>query len=125
MQDLRYAFRTLVRDRGFAATAIATLALGIAVNTIAFTLLNSLALRPIPASNPDRLVRIYPVGERGERHNLFSFLDYQDYRSQASVGNFAAYIPGLNLSAMGGSRSSATRCGRAASDRARMCSACR
>lgn len=95
MQDLRYAFRTLVRDRRFAATAIATLALGIAVNTIAFTLLNALALRPIPAPDPDRLMRIYPVGQRGERSNMFSYLDYQDYRSQAGVGSFAAYVPVL------------------------------
>jgi hypothetical protein len=67
---------------------------GIAVNTIAFTLLNSLALRPMPVRDASRVVRIYPVDETGQRRNLFSYPDYQSYRDQQqSFEAFVAYIP--------------------------------
>jgi hypothetical protein len=72
MGDLRYALRTLRRSPSFAFAAIATLALGISVNTIAFTLLNSLALRAMPVRDPDRIVKVYPLDPRGHRQNLFS-----------------------------------------------------
>ena len=78
----------------FTLVAVATLALGIAVNTIAFTLLNSLALRPMPVRDASRIVRIYPVDDTGRRQNLFSYPDYQSYRDQLqSFDALVAYIP--------------------------------
>jgi len=92
--DLRYAVRTLRRSPLFAISAIVTLGIGIAVNTIVFTLLNSLALRPMPVRDADRVVRLYPVDARGHRQNLFSYPDYIDYRNAASMfDDVAAYIP--------------------------------
>jgi len=82
LNDLKYALRALRGAPAFTLVAVATLALGIAVNTIAFTLLNSLALRPMPVRDASRVVRIYPVDETGRRHNLFSYPDYQSYRDQ-------------------------------------------
>ncbi len=71
-----------------------TLGVGIAVNTIVFTLLNSLALRPMPVRGADRVVRLYPIDERGHRQNLFSYADYLDYRKAASMfDDITAYIP--------------------------------
>jgi putative ABC transport system permease protein len=94
IQDLRYAFRTLRRSPLFALSAIITLGVGIAVNTVAFTLLNSLALRPMPVRDAERVVRLYPVDTRGHRHNLFSYADYVDYRKAASMfDDVTAYIP--------------------------------
>ena len=94
IQDLRYAVRTLRRSRLFAVSAIVTLGVGIAVNTIAFTLLNSLALRPMPVRGADRVVRLFPIDERGHRRNLFSYADYVDYRKAASMfDDVGAYIP--------------------------------
>ena len=94
IQDIRYALRTLRRSPLFALSAIITLGVGIAVNTIAFTLLNSLALRPMPVRDADRVVRLYPVDARGHRHNLFSYADYVDYRKAASMfDDVTAYIP--------------------------------
>jgi putative ABC transport system permease protein len=55
--DIRYALRTFAKHRSFAIAAISALALGIAVNTIAFSLLNSLALRPMPVRDASRVVR--------------------------------------------------------------------
>ena len=94
LNDLRYAIRALRGAPAFTVVAVATLALGIAVNTIAFTLLNSLALRPMPVRDASRVVRIYPVDENGRRHNLFSYPDYQSYRDQQqSFDALVAYIP--------------------------------
>src|SRR3954462_7920951 len=103
IQDLRYAIRTLRRSPLFALSAIATLAIGIAVNTIMFTLLNSLALRPMPVRGADRVVRLYPVDARGHRHNLSSYPDYVDYRTAASMfDDVTAYIPASVTAQLGG-----------------------
>src|ERR1700683_3436325 len=54
--DLRYAARILFRRPGFTLAAILSLALGIGVTTSIFTVLNAVALRPLPYSHPERLV---------------------------------------------------------------------
>src|ERR1700685_4227869 len=56
LQDLLYATRILSRRPGFAIAAILSLALGIGVTTSIFSVLNAVALRPLPYSDPDRLV---------------------------------------------------------------------
>lgn len=58
-QDLRYAARTLARAPGFAITVIAVTALGIGANTAAFSVTDSVILRPLPFPQPDRIVKIY------------------------------------------------------------------
>ena len=50
-RDLRYAFRALRRSPGFTVTAVLTLAFGLGVNTAIFTLIYSLALRPLPVGH--------------------------------------------------------------------------
>ena len=54
--DLRYGLRTLGKSKGFAAAAIATLALGIGANTAVFSVVDALLLRKLPVTNPDELV---------------------------------------------------------------------
>ena len=94
LTDVRYAIRALRGAPAFTLVAVSTLALGIAVNTIAFTLLNSLALRPMPVRDADRIVRICPLDAEGRRRNLFSYPDYQSYRDQlTSFDALVAYIP--------------------------------
>jgi predicted permease len=58
MQDLRFTFRTLRRDRGFAVVAILILGLGIGANVAVFSVVNTILLRPLPFRDPQRLVRI-------------------------------------------------------------------
>jgi predicted permease len=94
MNALRSALRTLARSPGFTLTAVATLAAGIAANTTVLTLLYGLALRPIPAPAPDRLVRVYPLGPDGRRENLFRHDDYVALRPAAQgLRELVAYIP--------------------------------
>ena len=55
LQDVRYAFRTLRRNPGFAATAILSLALAIGANTAIYSIVDAAMLRPLPVPEPDRL----------------------------------------------------------------------
>src|SRR5882757_7261260 len=56
--ELRHAFRSLLHDRGFAATVILSLALGIGANTAIFSLIDGILLRAPDYREPDRLVSI-------------------------------------------------------------------
>jgi putative ABC transport system permease protein len=57
-QDLRYALRTILRNRGFTLVAVLSLALGICANTTIFSAINTLLFRRLPYQNSDRLVAI-------------------------------------------------------------------
>jgi len=59
--DIRYAFRTLLRERGFASMAVLSLAVGIGANTAIFSVVNSVLLRALPYRDPERLYTIREV----------------------------------------------------------------
>ena len=64
MQDLRFTFRTLRRDKGFAFVAILILALGIGANVAVFSVVNTILLRPLPFSDAHQLAWIAPPPQK-------------------------------------------------------------
>jgi putative ABC transport system permease protein len=94
VQDVRYAGRWLVRGPGFALVAILSLGLGIGFNTAIFAVADALLLRPLPVSEPSRLVDLYTSGADGDTFSTNSLPDLLDYREQATVfEDVAGYSP--------------------------------
>jgi predicted permease len=95
-KDIRFALRTFMRSPAFTAAAVASLALGIGVNTAIFTLVNTLFLNPLPVERASELVAIFTVDakNRSPFSNLLqtSFPNYLDYRDRNDVfTGLAAY----------------------------------
>jgi putative ABC transport system permease protein len=96
-QDLRYGARMLIKHPSFTLLAVATLALGIGVNTALFTGFN-LLLRPKPIKDPDSVVKLE---QRGGTKRSFSYSDYLSFadRSQSFSGLLPSYNDGFLLGA--------------------------
>jgi len=83
--DLRFALRMIFSHRWFSAAVVATLALGIGLNTMVFTLINAVLFKPVPVPGGARLVSIISRNlKMSEGFLPMSYPDFQDYRSQAS-----------------------------------------
>jgi predicted permease len=84
MQDLRYTFRTLRRDRGFAFVAVLILALGIGANVAVFSVVNTILLRPLPFANPQQLTWIAPPPQKcGLSCATYSADAYEEFTAQS------------------------------------------
>ncbi|MGA2721621.1 MAG: ABC transporter permease [Bryobacteraceae bacterium] len=89
LQDVRYAFRTLVKVPGFTVVIIISIALGLAANGTVFSVANGLLWSVLPVKDPGRMV-MFSEG------NSFSYPDYMDYRDQTTDvfdGGVAAHFP--------------------------------
>ncbi len=84
LQDLKFASRTLLRNPGFAAVAVMTLALGVGANAAIFSVVNAVLLRPLPWSEPDRAVMIWSRWTAFDK-TWVSDGEVNDYRRRAST----------------------------------------
>jgi len=84
-QDLRYGLRAFRRNLGFSILAVLALAFGIGVNTTVFTALDATAFRPLPAKDPNHIVRVVRWIPQGYGGTLFSFPEYVYYRDHNDV----------------------------------------
>jgi predicted permease len=93
-QDLRYAIRILAKSPGFALVAILTLALGIGGNTAIFSVVYVALLRPLPYSQPDRLITLSEVRDPADKYWDVSYPDILDWRQQSrAFASLAGFNP--------------------------------
>jgi predicted permease len=97
--DLVYAVRMLRKNPGFAAIAIAALALGIGANTAIFTVVDSVLLKPLPYSRPDRIVKVhrqYPNGH-GDSVSIPKYFVWTHSHVFEAITLYGQSGPGMNL----------------------------
>src|SRR5579875_1929194 len=108
-QNLKYAIRTLLHSRGFAAAALISLGLGIGANTAIFTLTNAVFLHSLPVKDPSRVVELFTVDHatRTAAPNLSrtpvsnpNFLDFRQ-QNQVFTGMAAFVQAGATLTGFG------------------------
>ncbi len=104
-RNIRHSARTLARAPGFTFVAVMVMALGIGANTALFTVVRSVLLKPLPFSDPDRLVQIYEQSPDGKiPYSWVAFGMYDEWRKQAPSLEQMAIFGGdsANLSGTGG-----------------------
>src|SRR5580698_4809476 len=105
IQDLRYACRMLLRNAGFTAVAVFALAVGIGLDTAAFTAYQAFFERKLDAHHPASMVNLALIEHTGATASIFSYPDYETYRDHVHSfsGVIAASLPQyLTVSVPGG-----------------------
>jgi predicted permease len=98
--DVRYAYRAVARRPALALSLVLTLAGGIALNTMMFSILNAVLLMPLPYGNPDALVAIWEHHlDRGDEQEELSPANYLDLRDRTrTLEGLAAFgMASVNL----------------------------
>jgi predicted permease len=101
MADIRHAVRMLFKRPAFTLVAALTLALGIGANTAIFSVVNGVLLRPLPYSEPGRIVRIFEQSPKSPRNGV-SNPNFLDWRERATSFDALAAFGGGAESVLGG-----------------------
>jgi len=102
LQDIRYGIRMLVKNPGFTAVAVLTLALGIGANTAIFTVVNSVLLRPLPFPEPERIFAVHQaMPEKGIPKSGASYPNFLDWSRQNQSFEHLAAMRDTNMALSG------------------------
>src|SRR5205085_4746290 len=86
IQDMRYGIRMLSKSPTFTIAAALMLTLGIAINTVIFSVVNSVLLRPLPYTDSDRLMVVWEIGAKaGAEPQPVASANFVDWREQNQV----------------------------------------
>jgi putative ABC transport system permease protein len=85
IQDVRFGVRQLARQRGFAALAVVTLALGVGATTAMFTVVNAVMLRPLPYADAGRLVMLRADGATRAAEPTLSLAEIEALQAHAGT----------------------------------------
>jgi len=101
-RDFQYAFRMIRRKPGFAVLTVLTLAVGIGANTAVFSVFDRTVLRPLPYSEPERLVHLWEIRTNQEFGQMeASYPDFVDWKKRNhTFEDFAGY-DGTNFTLTG------------------------
>jgi putative ABC transport system permease protein len=100
LADVRYAWRTFVKNPAFTLFAMLTLALGLGANVAIFSFVDGLLLKPLSYPEPDRIVQIWEKPPRGLRNSV-SALNFLDWRDQTTSFKAMAARTGDSLTLTG------------------------
>jgi putative ABC transport system permease protein len=96
-QDLRFAVRSLIKDRAFTMASILTLALGIGATTAIFSTVYAVLLQPLPYRDPERLVAVLKKHPpRGGRNNPVAATDVIAWRDRTRAFEGLAAFTGAS-----------------------------
>lgn len=104
VQDLKFGVRMLRKTPGFTAVAVLTLALGIGANTVMFSVINGLLLKPLPFRQPDRIVALNETESSPGPYPLSGgdYLDWQSQNTTLAATSLFDWGAGYNASGDGG-----------------------
>src|SRR5256886_9118934 len=111
MNNLRLAFRQLIKNPAFSAVAIITLALGIGANTAIFSIVNAVLLRPLPYPNAERIMVLSESSGPGQDFSV-ALPDYFDWRNDTKTFEHLActHKESRNLSGIPGREAERVSC---------------
>src|SRR5439155_8583296 len=102
MHDLRYAVRTLRKNRTYATIAILTLALGIGATTAIFSAVNAVLLRPLPFPHADRIVTLWStLGGKTTQSLLADYSDVMEWRARSRSFESIGIMRGMSVNLTG------------------------
>ena len=116
MNNLRFAFRQLIKNPAFSAIAIITLALGIGANTAIFSIVNAVLLQPLPYPDADRIMVLNESGD-GQEFSV-ALPNYEDWKRDNTVFQYLAVTrrESRNLSGISGQEAQRIPCAHVSED---------